>query len=177
MAVFVIILIFQPTKATFFAIRPSDVWLLICLFFQIRYGYNISIPFRNRFLIKNYGLFMGILAIIATVIQASYAYLSLDISFIFHFYRFLRFLLIFKFVENVLANFSSEDAHRFWRVYTLIGIVVIIISFLEFNDIQPYKLILMGLYYERPEYASAEYLIKVDRLAGVFGNANTTAIF
>lgn len=173
--VFVLILIFQPVKTTFFAIRPSDIWLLFCLFLQVKNGYNITIPFRGRFLIRNYGLFMGVLAIIATMIQASYANFSLDISFIFHFYRFLRFLLIFKFVENILLNFSSDDAQKFWKAYTLMGLVVIILSFLEFNSIMPYKLIIMDQYFFNPDMIEA-YLVKVERLAGVMGNANATAM-
>ena len=175
-AVFVFTIIFQPYKATFFAIRPSDLWLLLCLFFQLKNGYNISIPFRNRFLIRNYGLFIGMLAIIATVIQACYANLSLNISFVFSFYRFLRFLLIFKFVENIIFSFSIDDARKFWKVYTLIGLVVIILSFLEFNNIQPFKFIIMDQYFYMPESTFEEYLIKVNRLAGVMGNANATAI-
>lgn len=174
-AVFVLMLIFQPERATFYAIRPSDVWLLLCLFLQVKNGYNITIHFRNRFLIRNYGLFMGVLAIIATLIQASYANLSLDISFIFNFYRFLRFLLIFKFVENVLFYFNSDDAQKFWKVYTLMGLGVIILSFLEFNEIMPYKLIIMDLYFYNSDIIPA-YLIKVERLAGVMGNPNATAI-
>jgi hypothetical protein len=118
-SVFVYILIFQPTRATFYAMRPSDVWLLFCLFLQVKNGFKITFHFQSRFLIKNYGLFLGVLAIIATIIQASYMNLSLDLSFISNFYRFLRFLLIFKFIENVLANFSDEDSKKFWNVYTL----------------------------------------------------------
>jgi len=176
LAVFVFILIFQPTKATFYAIRPSDIWLLFCLFYQLKNGYNITIHFRNRFLIRNYGLFIGVLAIIATLLQASYANISLDISFIFQFYRFLRFLLIFKFVENIFFNFSSDDVKKFWKAYTLMGLVIIILSFLEFNNIQPFKSIIMDQYYYLHDDTIEEYLIKVERLAGVMGNANATAI-
>jgi len=118
---------------------------------------------------------MGVLAIIATIMQASYANLSLDVSFIFNFYRFLRFLFIFKFVENILFYFSSDDAHKFWKVYTLMGIVVLILSFLEFNDIMPFKLIIIDQYYYHPDLIDA-YLINMERLAGVMGNANATAI-
>lgn len=176
LSIFVFILIFQPGKATFFAIRPSDVWLWYCLFLQFKNGYNIIFPFKNRLIIKNYGLFIGILAIIATLIQASYANLALDISFVFQFYFFLRFLLIFKFVENILGNFTSDDAQKFWRVYTLMGIIVLILSYLEFNDIKAFKLLMVNLYYESPADSITGYLIQVDRLCGILGNPNSTAI-
>ncbi len=176
LVIFIILIIFEPPKLTFYAIRPSDCWLLICLLFQYINGYNIILPFRNRFLVKNYGLFIGILAFIATLIQASSAGLTLDISFIFEFYRFLRFLLIFKLVENILNDFTSYDAARFWRVYTLMGITIMVLSFLEYNSIQPFKQTIMDLYYERPQSELEDYLIKVDRLAGVMGNPNTTAM-
>jgi hypothetical protein len=176
LVVFVFILIYQPPKATIFAIRPSDVWLLFCLLLQYINGYNITFHFRNRFLIRNYGLFMGILAIIATLIQASYTNLSLHISFIFDFYRFLRFLLIFKFVENILFDFNTDDAQKFWRGYTLMGIIIMILSFLEFNEIMPYKQIIMDQYYYNPDLIAEAYLTKVGRSAGVMGNANANAI-
>jgi len=175
-AVFVFIIIFQPAKATFYAIRPSDVWLLFCLFLQVKNGYNLIIHFRNRFLIRNYGLFMGILAIIATLIQASYSNISLNTAYIFNFYRFLRFLLIFKFVENILFYFSSNDAQKFWRVYTLIGIVVLILSFIEFNNFMSLRLLLTNLYFEMPEEYLEVYLVNAERLHGVMGNCNATAI-
>ena len=174
--VFVLLLIFQPSKMTFYALRPSDGWLIICLFFQYFNGYNVIIPFRNRFLVKNFGLFIGIIAIIATLIQASYANIPLDISFIFNFYRLLRFLLIFKFVENILFDFTRDDAEKFMRAYTLMGLIILVLSFLEFYGIQPFKQILMDLYYERPDYELDDYLSQVDRLAGVMGNPNTTAL-
>jgi hypothetical protein len=176
LAVFVFILIFQPAKATFYAIRPSDVWLLFCLFLQVQNGYYITIHFRNRFMIRNYGLFMGVLAIIATLIQASYSNISLNSAYIFNFYRFLRFLLIFKFVENILFYFSSNDAQKFWKVYTLIGIVVLILSFFEFNNIMSSRLILTDLYFEMPEEYLEVYLVNPERLHGVMGNCNATAI-
>jgi hypothetical protein len=176
LSVFVLILIFQPGKFTFFAIRPSDVWLWYCLFLQLKNGYNITLPFKNRFLIKNYGLFMGVLAIISTLIQASYANISLESSFVFQFYRFLRFLLIFKFVENILSNFTSDDSHKFWRIYTLMGLIVLVLSFLEFYDIKSFKLLMINLYYERPEDTIEAYLNMSERLAGVLGNPNSTAI-
>jgi hypothetical protein len=174
--VFILLLVFQPARLTFYALRPADGWLMICLFSQFLYGYNIIIPFRNRFLIKNYGLFIGILAIIATLIQASYANLSLDISFVFAFYFFLRFLLIFKFVENILGIFNSDDAQKFWRVYTLMGFIVLILSYLEFNDIKAFKLLMVTLYYDSPAKTIEEYIFLEDRLAGVMGNPNSTAI-
>ncbi len=175
LVIFITVLIFQPDRATFYAIRPSDVWLLLCFYLQITKGYNITIPFRKRLLIKNYGLFMGILAIIATVIQASYAKLSLDTSFIFYFYKFLRFLIIFKFAENILINFRLDDVKKILRVYTLIGIVILILSFLEFYNINPFRLIIIDLYYYNMNLIGA-YIIKAERLAGVMGNENATAI-
>lgn len=175
LTVFVFILIFQPDKMTFFAIRPSDIWLFFCLLLQVINGYNMTIPFRNRFLTKNYGLFMGVLAIIATIVQASYANISIDSSFLFQFYRFLRFLLIFKFAENILGTFKGDNTHKFWEVYTLFGLAVIVLSFLEFNSIRPYKVIIMNLYFFNPDMIEA-YLVNVERLAGVMGNANATAI-
>ena len=174
--VFVLLLIFQPSKMTFYALRPSDGWLIICLFFQYLNGYYVILPFRNRFLVKNYGLFIGTIAIIATIIQASYANISLDSSFVFNFYRFFRFLLIFKFVENIISGFTSNDVKKFWNVYTFLGIIVIILSFLEFYGIQPFKQIIMNLYYQRPDSELDDYLLQVDRLAGVMGNPNTTAL-
>jgi hypothetical protein len=174
--VFIFILIFQPGNATFFAFRPSDFWLLLCLFLQYKNGYNTILPFRSRLFLRNYGLYFGVLAIIATLVQAFYINLSFDISFVAQFYRFLRYLLIFKFVENLLANFTSDDSEKFWRTYTLMGIFILILSFLEFNDIGPFKMLMMNLYYSRPEDTIDEYIIQADRLAGVMGNPNTTAI-
>jgi hypothetical protein len=55
------------------------------------------------------------------------------------------------------------------------GLGVIILSFLEFYEIMPYKLIIMDLYFYNSDMIP-EYLIKVERLAGVMGNANATAI-
>jgi hypothetical protein len=161
---------------TFYAIRPADFWLLLCLFLQYFNGYNYVLSFQNRFPVKYYGLFIGILAIVATLVQAAYSNISLQPSFIFAFYRFFRFLLIFKFAENILKGFSSDDARKFWRVYTFMGIFIIMLSFLEFYSIEPFKNIIMNLYYERPDAEREEYLIQVDRLAGVMGNPNTTAL-
>ena len=177
LALFVFILIFQPNKATFYAMRPSDGWLLFCLINQYRNGCNIAIPFKNRLFIRNFGLYLGALAIVATLIQASYAYLTFNISFVFHFYRFLRFLLIFKFVENIFSNFSSDDANKFWRIFTFMGIIALILSFLEFFGIQPYKQIIIDNYYAAPEETLDEYIINVERLAGLMGSANHSAIF
>lgn len=174
--VFVILIIFQPSRMTFYAIRPADVWLLFCLILQYLNGYNTVLPFQNRFPVKYYGLFVGILAIVATLVQAAYSNTPLEVSFIFVFYRFIRFLLIFKFAENILKGFSSEDARKFWRVYTYMGVFTILLSFLEFYSIEPFKHIIMNLYYERPDAELDEYLIQVDRLAGLMGNPNTTAL-
>lgn len=174
---FIIIIILQPREATFFAIRPSDIWLLFCLFLQVKNGFNSHINISCRLLIKYYGFFIGILAIIATIVQASYNRISLDISFLFQFYFFLRFLLIYKFVENILSIAKIEDELKLWKSYTFLGIFILILSFLEFYDIGSFKLIMMGLYYSRPEDTVEEYLVQADRLAGVMGNPNTTAIF
>lgn len=177
LAIFVIILIFQPTRATFYAIRPSDIWLLICLFLQIKNGYITFIPIRNSFIVRNYGLLMGVLAIIATLIQASYANLSLNISVVFHFFRFLRFLLIFKFIENIVFDLSRENVRKFWNTFTVLGLAIIILSFFEYYDIQPFKPIIMNQYYDVPESTFESSLIQLERLVGVMGNANATAIF
>jgi len=119
---------------------------------------------------------MGVLAIISTLIQASYARLSLDISFLAQFYFFLRFLLIFKFVENILPNFTIYDVEKFLRAYTLMGIVILILSYLEFNNIMGFRPLMVKLYYQSPEDTINQYLIKVDRLCGILGNPNSTAI-
>jgi len=175
-AVFVLLLVFQPHRMAFYALRPSDGWLIICLALQYLNGYFGEITFRKKFLIKNFGLFMGVIAIIATIVQSSYAKISLDDSFIFNFYRFLRFLLIFKLIENTIIVSGNIVVRKLAETLTFTGIIVLIFSFLEFYGIQPFKSIIMSLYYARPESELESYLQEVDRLAGVMGNPNTTAL-
>jgi hypothetical protein len=174
---FVILLVFQPTRLTFYALRPADGWLIICLFFQIINGKNYILPFHHRFYVTYYGLFIGILAIIATIIQAFHSNISLEFSFLFNFYRFFRFLLILKFAENILKNFSGNDARKFWRAYTFIGVICLVFSFLEFYNIEPFKLIFTNLYFQSSDAELDSYLVQIERLAGLMGNPNTTALF
>lgn len=176
LAIFVILLICQPRTLKIYAMYPSDAWLLFCLLLQYLNGHNIIINFKDRFLTKNYGLFIGTLAIIATLIQASYANISLNTNFIFQFYRFLRFLIIFKFCENILFNLSINDVHKFFKLYTVLGVAILIISFLEFYEVGLFKLIMIDLYFDAPKDLLDEYLLNVQRLYGIMGNPNTTAM-
>jgi hypothetical protein len=175
LVVFIFLIIFQPDKMTFYAIRPADIWLIFCLILQVLTVENIIIRFRKRFIVKNYGFLIGVLAIVATIVQASYANLTVSDSFIFQFYRFLRFLLIFKFAENITGNLKVNNFHKFWKIFTIIGLFVIVLSWLEFYSVSPYKELIMDLYFFNPDMIEA-YLINVERLAGVMGNANATAI-
>ena len=53
---------------------------------------------------------------------------------------------------------------------------MLILSFIEFNNIKPLRLLLTDLYFEMPNNELVEYLINPERLAGVMGNSNATAI-
>lgn len=175
-AVFVLLLVFQPHQMAFYALRPSDSWLILCIILQYFNGYFNAISFKKRFLIEYFGLFIGLIAIVATMIQASYAKITLDDSFIFNFYRFFRFLLIFKFIENIVFISGNNAIKKLLETLTITGIIVVVLSFLEFYGVEPFKTIIMSFYYARPESELESYLLEVDRLAGVMGNPNTTAL-
>jgi hypothetical protein len=175
-AVFVLLLVFQPHQMAFYALRPSDGWLILCIILQYFNGYFNAISFKKRFLIEYFGLFIGLIAIVATLIQASYANITLDNSFIFNFYRFFRFLLIFKLIENIVVILGNIAIKKLLETLTITGLLVVVLSFLEFYGVEPFKSIIMSLYYARPESELESYLLEVDRLAGVLGNPNTTAL-
>lgn len=177
LSIFVSLLICQPATFTFYAIYPSDIWLLLCITLQYLTKYNNVIYIRNRFIILNYGLFLGLLALLATIVQALYANISLNTNFIFHFYRFFRFVLIFKFTENIFSNSYSHYSRNFLKVYTIIGLLILILSILEFYQIGPLKSIMIRFYFSANEYLLEEYVSNVlKRLYGILGNPNATAI-
>jgi O-antigen ligase len=120
---------------------------------------------------------MGVLALLATILQARHDETLIAPSFFAEFYRFLRYLLIFKFVENIILNCKPKDVSKFFYSYTIIGALVIILSFLEFYGIGSFQTIIVNLYYVIPDQTFDENFEEFGRLLGVLGNSNTTAIF
>ena len=174
--IFLVLILFEPVKWTFYAIRPSDIWLWYCLFQQDYNGYSQILPFKDRKFILYFGLILGIIAIIGTTAQAFYDSTSFQLFFFFNLYGFFRYVLIFKLVENVVLTNGLIEIENFFNIYFIIGAIVVILGFLEYFAIQPYQKIIINLYYERPASTLSDYLIKVERLAGILGNSNATAV-
>ena len=175
--IFLGFIIFIPYKVSLFTFKISDVWLALCLGFQYRHGLNSNINFRHRKFIKNFGIWMGIVAVIATIFQAGQDGMSIDPLFFSHFYRFFRFFLIFKFAENVILNSRPKDLPKFLNAYTVIGTIIIILSLLEFYSGGLVQKIIVNLYFVTPGQTFAENFKDTGRLTGVMGNANATGIF
>ena len=174
--IFIFIVIFQPKDWTFLAVRPSDLWLIFCLFQQDYNGYSQILSFKGRNFILYYGLIMGIIAIVGTTAQTFYDSRPFQLVFFFHIYRFFRFVLIFKLIENVVLYNGLIKIENFFKAYLIIGSIIVILSFFEFYAIQPYQKILINLYYQLPLYTISDYIIKVERLSGILGNSNATAV-
>ena len=107
--VFVGLIIFVPYKVSYFSFKASDVWLWMCLALQYLHGYYLKADFRNRLFIKTLGLWMGVIAILGTLFQAWHDGTRFEPEFISEFYRFFRYFLIFKLVENVVVNSTLWD--------------------------------------------------------------------
>lgn len=176
LAVFVVLVIFVPYRVSFLSLKPSDFWLFAVLFYQYNSGNNFSIQFKGRKLLVRFGIILGITAVLGTFLQAFSDGTPINAAFISHFYRFFRFFLIFKFVENIVLSNSFTVSEKFLKTYTWIGGVVFLMSFIEYFYIQPYSSIILGLYYVAPEETLTSYLHEIGRLSGVMGNPNATAI-
>jgi hypothetical protein len=120
---------------------------------------------------------MGITAVIATIFQAEQDGMSIEPVFFSHFYRFFRYLLIFKFSENVILSSHPKDFLKFLNAYTVIGTIVIVLSFLEFYSVGPVQKMIVSLYFVVPDQTFAEHFKESGRLSGVMGNSNATGIF
>lgn len=176
-SIFILILVFQPSNLTFHAVRPSDLWLWMCLFVQYNNKTKKKTKIIGTSFIGRYGLYMGALAIFSTLVQAIYAGIELEYSFLFHFYRFFRYVLIFIFIKNVFCSSDSAGLEKLLKFYSIMGCVVVFFGFLEYRAIQPFQMILVGLYSEVSLSTLEDYLGGFVRLFGVFGNPNATAIF
>jgi O-antigen ligase len=177
LTVFVGLIIFIPYQASFFSFKVADIWLWLCLALQSVHGLNRSIQFKSKKFVKYFGLWVGILAIIATLFQAWQDKTPINPSFFSEFYRFFRYFLIFKLVENVVLNSNSKELRRF--LYSIIGMgaIVIILAFFEFYSVGPIQKVILSFYYVVPDQSFEENLEEFGRLLGVLGNSNTTAIF
>jgi hypothetical protein len=176
LAVFVVLIILVPYKVSFFTFKPSDFWLIAALFYQYSSGNNRKIQFKGRKLLVSFGIVLGVTAVIATFLQAYSDVNPLKLSFFSHFFRFFRFYLIYKFVENIILSNTASFSRKFLNAYTWIGGVVFLLSFLEYLGVQPFSNIILGLYYVADDERLLLYLQEIQRLSGVMGNANATAI-
>ncbi len=175
--VFVGLIIFVPYKVSYFSFKASDVWLWMCLALQYLHGYYLKADFRNRLFIKTLGLWMGVIAILGTLFQAWHDGTRFEPEFISEFYRFFRYFLIFKLVENVVVNSTRWDVKKFFYAYTAMGGIVVVLSFLEFYAVGPFKDIVLSFYYIVPDQTFDEYFEEFGRLLGVMGNSNATGIY
>jgi hypothetical protein len=177
LVIFMALVIFVPYRVSFFTFKYSDFWLVMCLFYQYYNGWSAFIPFNGRNFLKNFGLVMGITAVIGTMMQALKDGTPVSLDFLSHFYRFIRYLLIFKFVENILMAAKPVEIPKILNGYTLIGSVVLLFSFIEYNHIQPFSTTILSWYYIYEPEMLSEYLLQINRLSGIMGNPNATAIF
>src|SRR5688572_18501373 len=89
--VFITLVIFVPYDVSFFAFKVSDIWLMLCLYLQYANGFYYKINYHSRSFLKNFGLYMGALAIIGTVFQAWHDDTSIIPGYFSEFYRFFRY--------------------------------------------------------------------------------------
>jgi hypothetical protein len=177
LTVFVALIIFTPYKISFLSFKVSDFWLGLCLVLQHINGFNRKLDVRNRGFLKNFGLWMGLIALAGTVFQALQDDTPLNPIFLSEFYRFFRYFLIFKFVENIVARSSDRDLIKYLSFYTVLGAITIVFAFLEFYSAGVFQKMILNFYYVVPDQTFDEYIKEFGRLLGVMGNSNTTAIY
>jgi len=175
--VFVALIIFIPYKVSFLSFKVSDFWLVLCLVLQHANGFNRKLDFRNRGFLKNFGLWMGLIALAGTLFQALQDETPLNPVFLNDFYRFFRYFLIFKFVENIISGSNGRDLVRYLSWYTVLGAIAVVFAFLEFYSVGVFQNMILNFYYVVPDQTFDEYIKEFGRLLGVMGNSNTTAIY
>ena len=177
MLIFIGLIIFIPYKVSLLGFKASDAWLILCLIFQYAKGYNARFEFNGRKFLKNFGIVMAFIAIIGTIFQAWHDNLYINPAYFSEFYRFFRYFLLFKFVENILMHSRQKDLQQFFLSFTGLGVLVIFLSFLEFYSVGSMHEIILKFYFIVTDQTFEEYLEEFGRLLGVLGNSNTTGIF
>lgn len=179
--IFLLIVIVQPLDATFYALRPSDLWLLSCLFYQYVIAFRMHfkvIKISELRIIFILGFLFGIHALISTLLQAHWDRMNFDMVWFFDVYRFFRISLIVVFIYNLFNNIEFNDLVKFINWYFIIICLILLVSYFESKSIKV-KEILVDFYTNNgklDEIYGLNVLNSPVRQIGIMGNPNTTSI-
>lgn len=190
LAVFLILVLFQPHNITFFAIRFSDVYLWILLYFQIKDNTDFKKTLGEYSFIIYFGWIMGAIAVIATSLEFLYLDKPFNPSSLFSIYRWCRLSLIFWFISNI--KLQEDDFTKILGLFNILLLFFVPLSLMEYFDILGVRDIIGKIYYPTfsgkvgdvyVEKSAADYVGMFDqedfqyRAMGFAGNPNASSIF
>src|SRR5579875_1109320 len=124
-AIFLLLLIFQPVYWTFFAFRPSDVWLLWCLVNQEKQNETLRQETKLWNFFLYFGIVMGGLSVLGSVLQFLQFDAPIKGDIFFQFYKWSRFSLIFLLISNI--SITEREIKKL--VFFFFSIVVLYLPF------------------------------------------------
>jgi hypothetical protein len=168
----IMVILFQPSRATFLAIRPSDVILIGIYICQVLSGTPRLEIKRFRF-IKNFGIYYAIIVAISLLVLAYHSLYDIPLFNLFFIYHYLRLYVIFVVVSNILV-YDDMFEPKIIRSYILITFAVILSGFIQYFHIEPFSGII-DKYFVEDELLDI-YSMDEFRVTGIIGNTNGLAI-
>lgn len=172
---FLLVLLFQPSNWTFFALRLSDFILILTFLVQYLFPFqkNNNFKVKNQFF-KYFGLYFVVI-LFFSIIFLYLSGFSLQITSFFYLYYFLRFYLIFSICEKIIS-YNDINIKQFLNFQIYLSMILIFISFIQYFNIPPFDSILYNLYIEDLSFYQYNKLFDLNRVIGIIGNTNGFSI-
>jgi hypothetical protein len=168
----ILVILFQPSRATFLSIRPSDVVLLGIYISQVLSGAP-RIEITSFKFLKNFGIYYATIVAISLLVLVYHSLYEIPLFNLFFIYHFVRFYLIFIVVSKILI-YDDKFETRLFSGYLLIIFAVILTACAQYYQIEPFSNII-DKYYVEDELLDI-YSLEELRVTGIIGNTNGLAI-
>lgn len=191
-AIMLLLVTFQPNGLTLFSLRISDFFMFYILLFQKTENKFFKNNLKEYNFIRFFGITMGIVALIATLLENSIFESTINFKGLAQTYRWFKYTMIFIIISNV--KFTTKNYESIIRYYVIALLAFTPIIYAEFYDFYNARSIVGAVYYSSfsgklgntyYQRDINDYVYEFDnedtsrtyRAIGFAGNTNAVAIF